>query len=76
MTAKKDHYKLLEYVHHYNLDQDIQIRFKHCSYPIHGRLSIVTMGVAELLDGLIKVLSLGFIVSHFEESLLWDIYKL
>jgi len=65
-----------EYVPHYDLDQDIQIRLNHKSYPIHGRLSIITMGVAQILDGMIKILSLGFIISHFEDSLLWNIYNL
>ena len=62
----KDDYKLVEYLHHYDLDQDIQITFKQNSYRVHGRLAVITMGVAELIDGLIKVLSLGFIISHLE----------
>ena len=70
----KEKFPIIEYLDVHNLDSDITVRFKKKSFKMDGRVAMVVMGIASLLDGLVLILSLGFLQSHFEESLLWNIY--
>jgi len=67
---------LIEYIGKRDLDQDITVKCTKKPFKIHGRLSLILCGFAELTDGLVAVLSLGFLQSQFKEALLFNIFDI
>ena len=67
---------LIEYIGKYDVDKQITVKCTNNSLKINGRLSLIICGFAEIVDGLVAVLSLGFLQSQFKETLLFNIFDL
>ena len=67
---------LIEYIGKHDLDKEITVKCSKKPFKINGRLSLILCGFAELIDGLVAILSLGFLQSQFKETLLFNIFDL
>ena len=66
---------LIEYIGKQDLDISTTKCFK-TTFKVHGRLALILCGFAELIDGLVAILSFGFLQSQFKETLLFNIFDL